>query len=113
MMPKTSAATQPAAGIVKIQAHTMLLATPQRTAEKPFNEPTPMMAPVTVWVVDTGTPNTVANAKVKALAVSEQKPETGLSLVMRMPIVFTIRHPPKQVPNAMTKLHEITTQKGT
>src|SRR6516164_5678425 len=40
-----------AAGIVKIQAQTMLPATPQRTAEAPRTLPTPTMAPVMVWVV--------------------------------------------------------------
>jgi hypothetical protein len=47
---------RPAAGIVKIQAQTMLPATPQRTAEA-RTEPTPTMAPVMVCVVDTGMPS--------------------------------------------------------
>lgn len=113
MMPQTTAATHPDAGIVRIQAQTIFLATPQRTAEKPFNEPTPMMAPVTVCVVETGIPNSVANASVSALAVSEQKPLTGFNLVILIPMVFTIRQPPKQVPKAITKLHKMTTQEGT
>ncbi len=90
----------------------MLLATPHLTAEKPFSEPTPIIDPVTVCVVDTGIPRAVAVASVIALAVSEQKPLTGLSLVIFMPIVFTIRQPPKHVPSAMTKLHKITTHGG-
>ena len=112
IIPHTSAATQPDAGIVKIQAQTIFFATPQRTAEKPFNEPTPTIAPVTVWVVETGMPNTVARARVKALAVSEQNPLTGLNFVIFIPMVLTMRQPPKQVPRAITKLHEMTTQNG-
>ena len=42
------------AGIVKIQAQTIRPATPQRTAENRWSEPTPMMAPVMVCVVLTG-----------------------------------------------------------
>ena len=39
-----------------IQATTMLLATLQRTAEIRRAAPTPMIAPVMVWVVETGMP---------------------------------------------------------
>jgi hypothetical protein len=48
------------AGIVKIHAHTILPATPQRTAETFRVEPTPTMAPVIVCVVETGMPSPVA-----------------------------------------------------
>jgi len=41
-------AMKAAAGMVKIHAHTMLPATPQRTAETLRVEPTPTMAPVIV-----------------------------------------------------------------
>ncbi len=34
-----------------------------------------------------------------APAVSAQKPPTGLSLVIFEPMVWTMRHPPKQVPS--------------
>ena len=51
------AATKAEAGMVKIQAHTILPATPQRTADRRCEAPTPTMAPVMVWVVDTGTPS--------------------------------------------------------
>ena len=112
-MYQTSAATAPEAGKVNIQAQTIFLATPQRTAEKLLTDPTPIIAPVTVCVVETGIPNIVAKAKVKALAVSEQKPLTGFNLVIFIPMVLTMRQPPKKVPNAITKLQSITTQKGT
>src|SRR6478672_3787034 len=51
------AAMKAEAGIVKIQAQTMLPATPQRTADARRVDPTPTMAPVIVCVVDTGTPS--------------------------------------------------------
>jgi len=76
------AATKPLAGMVKIQAHTMLPATPHRTALARWVEPTPTMAPVMVWVVETGMPKEVAKKRVKAPPVSAQKPPTGLSLVI-------------------------------
>ena len=43
-----------------IQAITMLFATLQRTAETRRAAPTPMMQPVMVCVVETGTPSSVA-----------------------------------------------------
>jgi hypothetical protein len=49
--------------MVKIQAQTMLPATPQRTALARWAEPTPTMAPVMVCVVDTGMPRAVARNK--------------------------------------------------
>ncbi len=50
------AAMKAEAGIVKIQAQTMLPATPQRTADIFCEAPTPTIAPVMVWVVETGMP---------------------------------------------------------
>ena len=38
---------------------------------------------------------------VAAAPVSAQKPENGLSLVIRLPIVRTIRQPPVRVPRPM------------
>src|SRR5690606_11453101 len=71
------AAAKADAGIVKIQAQTMLPATPQRTADILRDAPTPTMAPVIVCVVETGTPSAVARNSVKAPPVSAQKPPTG------------------------------------
>src|SRR5688572_10904719 len=70
-------------GIVRIHAQTMLPATPQRTADRFWIEPTPTIAPVMVCVVDTGIPSAVARKSVIAPPVSAQKPLTGFSLVMR------------------------------
>jgi hypothetical protein len=41
-------------GRVRIHAPAMFLATPHRTAESRLVAPTPMIADVIVWVVDTG-----------------------------------------------------------
>jgi len=77
------AATNALAGMVNIQAHTMVPATPHRTELARRIEPTPTIAPVMVCVVETGMPKAVAKNKVMAPPVSAQKPPTGLSLVMR------------------------------
>lgn len=45
-----------AAGIVNTQAQTIRVATPHLTAESLFADPTPTIAPVIVWVVETGMP---------------------------------------------------------
>ena len=63
--------------------------------------PTPLIAPVMVWVVETGMPNADARKIAVAPPVSAQKPPYGRSLVIRCPIVFTIRHPPNSVPSAI------------
>ena len=48
-----TAATMADAGMVRNQAQTMLVATPQRTALTRLMEPTPAIAPVMTWVVET------------------------------------------------------------
>ena len=53
-------------GIVKIQAQTIRIVTPQRTAVNRFAEPTPDIAPVMTWVVLTGAPKWVAKKMLKA-----------------------------------------------
>ena len=88
-------------GMVRIQAQTIRLATPQRTAESRCAAPTPMMAPVIVWVVLTGTPKLRRDKIVIPPAVSAQNPPNGRSLVIRVPIVLTIRQPPRAVPSAI------------
>ena len=75
------------AGRVMIQAMTMLRATVQRTADTRLAAPTPMMAPVMVWVVDTGTPKYVAMNHVIAPPVSAQKPCCGVRRVIFEPSV--------------------------
>ena len=88
-------------GIVRIQAQSRLMVTPQRTAESLFVAPTPMIDPAMVWVVLTGMPSFSLIKSVIAPAVSALTPSSGVTLVMRVPIVFTIFHPPLSVPSAM------------
>ncbi len=76
-------------------------ATPQRIAESFVTAPTPMIAPVIVWVVDTGMPRLVAAKSVMAPPVSAQNPPTGFSFVILRPIVRTMRQPPDNVPSAI------------
>ena len=88
-------------GIVSIQAQIILPATPHFTALMRFSEPMPMMAPVMVCVVLTGTPSAVEKNSVMAAPVSAQKPSIGLSFATFWPIVLTMRHPPNIVPMAI------------
>src|SRR5258707_1827353 len=71
------------------------------------------MAPVMVCVVETGTPSKVAMNSVAAPPVSAQNPCIGVSLVMRSPMVRTIRQPPINVPSAIAAWHASTTQNRT
>src|SRR6185295_17298726 len=103
----------PAAGIVITQAITISCATFQRTADALRAAPTPTMAPVIVWVVETGMPRPVARNNVIDPAVSAHTPCTGASRVIREPIVRTIFQPPNKVPSAMAPLQLTTTQSGT
>src|SRR5437773_2747099 len=61
-------------GIVKTHAQIMLPATPQRTADSFLAEPTPMIEPVMVCVVDTGMPKPVArNSVIAPLAEAQNR----------------------------------------
>jgi hypothetical protein len=66
-----------------------------------------------VCVVETGTPRCVARNSDPAAAVSAENPPTGLSLVILVPSVFTIRHPPASVPAAIAACAIRTIQTGT
>ena len=79
------------------------MVTPQRTALKRLVAPTPMMDPVMVCVVETGIPKLDTVNKVKAPAVSAQTPSNGVTLVIFVPIVFTIFHPPNKVPKPIIR----------
>ena len=88
---------------MKIQAQTIEPAVPQRTADARRTDPTPTIAPVIVCVVDTGMPSADARNSVIAPPASAQKPPTGLSFVMRWPIVLTMRQPPNIVPRPIAR----------
>ena len=66
-----------------------------------------------VCVVETGMPNSVAPTSVIAPAVSAQNPPNGCSLVILLPIVFTMRQPPNIVPSAIAAWQIRMTQSGT
>ena len=102
-----------AAGIVSTHAQTIRPAIPQRTADSRCVAPTP--------TIDAGDRVRRAhrNAEVRrdaespiAPPVSAQKPPTGRSLVMRVPIVCTMRQPPNSVPSEIAVYAPISTQCG-
>src|ERR1044071_686699 len=99
--------------MVRIQAQTTRPATPHRTAESRWIEPTPTIAPVMVWVVDTGIPWAETKKRVTAAADSAATPPEGASFVIRDPRVWTTRHPPDSVPRAIAPWALSTTHSGT
>ena len=100
------------AGMVRSHAQRMRPATPHRTAEKRWRDPTPMMELAIVCVVLTGIPLTAVPISTSAPEASAQKPPTGRSLVIRILIVFTIRQPPLSVPMAMAACAARITHRG-
>jgi hypothetical protein len=107
-----TAAITAEAGIVRIHAHTIRPARPQRTAERRLVAPTPTIEPVIVCVVLTGIPQCVASWIAIAPPVSAANPPIGRSFVIRDPIVCTIRHPPNSVPSEIIEYAPISTQRG-
>jgi hypothetical protein len=85
--------------MVMIQANITLLATPHRTADARLATPAPMIAPVMVWVVDTGIPAQLAANSMIEPPVDAAKPWCCDNLVMRLPIVSMIFQPPINVPS--------------
>src|SRR5438067_1835283 len=112
MVQYAMAAINAAAGMVMIQAQMILRVTPHLTAVTRRVAPTPMIAPVIVWVVLTGIPPQAAPMRLMAPAVSALKPPTGRSAVIRWPIVRTIRQPPESVPRPMAAWAIKITQNG-
>src|SRR5258706_13133062 len=71
-----------------------------------------MIEPVMVCVVETGIPQIDARITVAAPPVSAQNPENGFNLVIRLPIVRTIRQPPVSVPRPIAAWAERMIQIG-
>ena len=90
-------------GMVKTQAHNKLTVIPHRTAETLLVSPTPMIDPVIVCVVLTGTLKCSVKYNVNAPAVSAATPSKEVTFVILDPIVFTIFHPPLNVPAAIAE----------
>ena len=80
-------AATPAAGRVKTQESKMSRMVGQCVPPKPLTKPTPAIDPVTVWVVETGTPNIVAKRMVAAALVSAVHPRSVFNLVILCPRV--------------------------
>ena len=89
--------------MVSIHAQIRLKVTPQRTADNRLVAPTPIIEPVIVCVVLTGIFNASVTNNVTAPAVSAATPSKGVTLVILVPIVFTIFHPPLIVPNEIAE----------
>src|SRR5687767_13223646 len=73
-------------GIVRIQATSMFLATPQRTADTRLEAPTPMILEEMTCVVLTGALSAVATRITIEAEVSAANPLMGRSLMIRCPI---------------------------
>ncbi len=86
---------------------------PANGRHPPRAAPTPTIAPVMVWVVETGMPSQVAPNRVIAPPVSAQKPCCGVKRVILDPMVWTIRQPPSNVPVPIAAWQDRTTHKGT
>ena len=78
--------------MVRIQAHSRLMVTPQRTADSLYS-PTPMIAPVMVWVVLTGILRIFGDKQVVAPAVGTNTFQRGYFRNLG-PHCSIIRHPP-------------------
>src|SRR5579862_2342809 len=102
-----------AAGMVNIQAVTMLPATPQRTALRRLVAPTPMMEAAMTCVVLTGMPNFMApTISTSEAEDSAAKPWMGCSLMILEPMVLMIRQPPDAVPMDMAAAQHMMTHSG-
>src|SRR5207244_7501471 len=101
-----------AAGLLGSLARRSRPASPDRPADGRWAAPTRAIAPVMVWVVLTGMPKWEARNSVIAPLVSAQKPPNGVSLVIRWPIVRTMRQPPAMVPSPIAACAERITQMG-
>src|SRR3954452_9982213 len=91
----------------------MLPATPQRTAETRLPAPAPITPPLITCVVESGNPKCEEARITAAPAPWAENPCAASILMMRVPIVLMILHPPKYVPREIALAAEITTQKGT
>ena len=74
--------------------------------------PTPIIAVVFTWVVDTGMPVRLDRRRQAAAAASDTAPCALPSFTMSMPTVFIMRSPPIAVPVAIPTLHSTVIQRG-
>ena len=102
----------PQPGNVKIQVSIISFTTPKLMADRRFTAPTPMMALVFVWVVDTGIPETLASSKQKAPARSAENPWNFSSFTMSIHTDLMIFSPPTLVPTHITMEQSIISHTG-
>jgi len=108
-----SAAKRAVMGKVRTQAVKISPATPQRTFDNLSAEPTPIMAELTTWVVETGPPRRAALRITVAEVTWEVKPWMGRMRYIFAPKVLIIRHPPEAVPKDMAAALRAITHQGT
>src|SRR5262245_47816107 len=90
----------------------MFPTTPQRTAESRLAAPAPTIDPDITCVVLSGMPTCEAARITAAPDACAANPCGGSILMIREPIVRTIRQPPKYVPSAIALAEATTTQTG-
>src|SRR5688572_18335649 len=87
--------------MVRVQGQSRLMGTPQRRGDNLVVPPTPIIGPGRVGGVLTGLPRGSGRYNVAAPAMPADTPSSGVTFVMRVPIVFAIFQTPLIVPNAI------------
>ena len=87
--------------------------TPAHRPRRAGWQPTPMIAPLITWVVETGIPRCEAARIVTAAPVSAANPWIGFRSMIFVPIVLMIRTPPDIVPAPIAVAQTTITQIGT
>ena len=95
-----------------IQAKIISFIIPLLTASPSEAIPTPIIAVVFTWVVDTGMPVRLDNRRQAAAAASAAAPWALCSLTISMPTFLMMRSPPIAVPAAIPALHSNVIQRG-
>src|SRR3546814_15997272 len=103
----------PAAGIVRIHAHTMRSITPSRSARGFLAKHTPMIAVEMLWVVDTDMPKWAASVRLVAELVAAAKQWIGCSLTILWPMLLMIFQPQEAMPIAIPTPQVNTTPQAT
>ena len=96
------AAINPVAGSVSNHEAKIRLTMGQWVSASLLRNPTPAIEPVTVWVVETGTPSSVAIKITAAAPASAAEPRIEFKGVIPLPRTCAIRKPPHKVPRLMT-----------
>ena len=103
---------KPQHGNVRIQAFTMLPAMFHFTSRAFLLAPTPIMALVEQWLVETGMPVSVEIRSVMAVLAEAATPWYLSSLTMSMATDLIMRLPPISVPSEIAAEHRIISHSG-